>query len=69
MDEQPSFFTVAEVAKLLRVRAETVYEWCRDGELLAIRVGRYWRIDRPAVECLLANGGVAPAPLAAEHLR
>lgn len=37
--------TVSEVATLLRVRKETVYEWIKDGELASIHLDRVIRID------------------------
>ncbi len=60
--EAPSFLTVAEVSRLLQVRPERVTLWCRDGQLLAVRVGRHWQIDRAALEYVLALGGAESAP-------
>lgn len=37
--------TVSEVASILQVRKETVYEWIKDGELDAIRLDRLIRVD------------------------
>jgi excisionase family DNA binding protein len=37
-------YTVAEVAKDLRVTPKTVRGWILEGELVAIRIGREWRI-------------------------
>jgi excisionase family DNA binding protein len=39
-----NYFTVREVATLLRVTPQTVNTWCRLGSLKAIRAGRSWRI-------------------------
>lgn len=36
---------VSEVAEILRVRRETVYQWIKDGELAAIHLGRTVRIS------------------------
>lgn len=36
---------VSEVADVLRVRRETVYQWIKDGELAAIHLGRTVRIS------------------------
>jgi excisionase family DNA binding protein len=45
-----SFYTIAEVADILRVHRTTVQEMIRRGELPAMRVGRDWRIARAALQ-------------------
>ncbi len=32
-----------DVAEMLRVTRKTVVQWARDGELPAVKVGRFWR--------------------------
>ena len=39
-----------EVASYLGLNPVTVYRWCRDGRLPCLRIGRYWRIRREALE-------------------
>ena len=48
------FFTVAEVADLVRVSNMTVYRLIQQGELPAIRVGRSYRIKAEDVDAFLA---------------
>lgn len=48
------FFTVAEVADLVRVSNMTVYRLIQHGELPAIRVGRSYRIKAEDVDSFLA---------------
>lgn len=36
---------VSEVAEILRVRRETVYQWIKDGELAAIHLGKIVRVS------------------------
>ena len=38
--------TAEEVADYLRVDRNTIYIWCREGELPAIKVGKEWRITQ-----------------------
>jgi len=38
------------VAAYLGVRALTVYRWCRDGRLPALKVGKSWRVRRGALD-------------------
>ena len=42
-----------EVASYLGINPVTVYRWCRDGRLPCLRIGRYWRIRREALEDFL----------------
>lgn len=41
---QNEVLTVQEVAAYLRVSRVTVWRWCRDGTIPAVRLGRNWRI-------------------------
>lgn len=45
-DSRPALYlTVAETAQRLGVSTRTVYQWIRDGELSAERIGpRLWRV-------------------------
>jgi excisionase family DNA binding protein len=43
------FFTVAEVAEVMRVSRMTVYRLVHSGELPAVRVGRSFRVPQHAV--------------------
>lgn len=44
--EQPMYYTVKEVAKMLRYRkADHVYELCRANKIPALKVGRSWLIE------------------------
>ncbi|KMY22973.1 DNA binding domain-containing protein, excisionase family [Actinobaculum suis] len=54
----PQFYTVAEVADLVRVSRMTVYRMVHSGELPAVRVGGSYRVPVSAVEDLL--GGSLP---------
>lgn len=47
-----ALLTVKEVAFLLRVSPQTVYGWCYQGKLAAVRVVGSIRIDRRAAEGL-----------------
>lgn len=47
---EQEYLTVEEVAALLRIHSNTVYRWCREGRLKALRFGKGWRIPRAALE-------------------
>lgn len=48
------FLTVAEVAERMRVSKMTVYRLVHSGELPAVRFGRSFRVQKGAVEELIA---------------
>ncbi|NLJ61599.1 MAG: helix-turn-helix domain-containing protein [Firmicutes bacterium] len=45
-----------EVADLLRVSNQTVYNLARSGKLPAAKVGREWRFRRDEILAVLSNG-------------
>jgi excisionase family DNA binding protein len=51
-----TFLTVAEIAELLKVNKQTVYNWIDRGSLSAIRVGRRVRIKQSEVDRILGTG-------------
>lgn len=59
MSEQ--LLTPEEVAQLLRVTEQTVYNWLRAGELAGLKAGRLWRIRSEALEQFLCNAPNAPS--------
>lgn len=54
--DAPQFFTVAEVADIVRVSRMTVYRMVHNGELPAIRVGGSYRVPRSALDALFSCG-------------
>src|SRR5215217_1445543 len=42
-----------DVAELLGVKESTVWRWCREGNLPCLKVGKYWRVRREALEDFL----------------
>jgi excisionase family DNA binding protein len=48
--------TVAEAAAYLRVSRATLWRWCQDGRVPALKIGREWRILlRPVLQQLTAE--------------
>lgn len=45
-----------EVAEYLDVTPITVYRWCREGRLPCVRVGKFWRVRRQALDDFLRQG-------------
>ncbi len=55
MSQQDDMLTVEEVAKELRVDPKTVRRWIQRGELVAIDIGREYRIRRSALDDFIAR--------------
>jgi len=64
-DHEESFFTVAEVAEMLKLNQQTVRNWIDQGSLPAVRVGRRVRIRRTDLDRILEQGyqGNVPPPV------
>lgn len=43
---QNELLTLQEVAVYLRVNRVTVWRWCKQGTIPAVRIGRSWRVHR-----------------------
>ncbi len=52
---QDKMLTVEEVADELRVHPETVRQWIRDGELIALDISKEYRILRSDLEAFIAK--------------
>jgi excisionase family DNA binding protein len=50
MIERSDLLTAEETAQYLGVRVITVYEWCRQGRLPCLKLGKVWRIRRSALD-------------------
>ena len=46
----PGLLTVMETAERLGVTRQAVTKWCRQGNLVAIRDGRFWLVDSRSVD-------------------
>ena len=45
-----TFYTIAEVAKCLRVSVDTIERLIKNEKLTAVKVGAQWRIDQEAID-------------------
>lgn len=60
MSEREEFLTVADVASVLKLNQQTVYNLIGRGELAAVRVGRRIRIRREDFDRLIEEGYAKP---------
>lgn len=49
------YYTLQEVATILKVAYITVYRWVRAGRLLAVKAGKQYRVDQEALDKFLAG--------------
>lgn len=52
-DEQ--YYTIEEVAKMLKVVYLTVYRWIHDGKLSALKAGKQYRIKKEDLDTFLKS--------------
>jgi excisionase family DNA binding protein len=52
--------TADEVARELALQPTTIYQWCREGRLPAMKLGKEWRIRRAALDAFLEQSERRP---------
>ena len=50
---EKELLSAEDVAELMGVKETTVWRWCRGGHLPCLKVGKYWRVRREALEDFL----------------
>lgn len=55
--KQGEMLTPNEVAEYLKVPLHTVWRWCRQGTLPAVKIGKYWRIPRDELDSFIKSKG------------
>ncbi|QOS68353.1 helix-turn-helix domain-containing protein [Eggerthella guodeyinii] len=55
LQEYPPVLTVRQAADILQVSTKTICELCRVGALAGRKIGRLWRIPRPALAEFLSD--------------
>jgi excisionase family DNA binding protein len=60
--QQTEMLTSREVARMLRMKPETLAMKARIGEIPGVKIGRAWLFRRETIEGLLAGTRPAPEP-------
>jgi len=55
MEKHRAFYTLPEVAEMLKVSRQTVYRWIRSGELEAYKLGHDWRVEKTDLDRFLES--------------
>ena len=53
LDNGEELLTLKETARLLRVHPRTVWRWCRNGRVVAVKIGHEWRIRKSDLRALV----------------
>ena len=56
--KQDEMLTPTEVATYLKVPIHTVWRWCRQGTLPAVKIGKYWRVSRAKLDAYIEESVV-----------
>jgi putative molybdopterin biosynthesis protein len=49
------YYTIEEVAKMLKVAYLTVYRWIQDGKLVAFKAGKQYRVKKEDLDSFVTN--------------
>jgi putative molybdopterin biosynthesis protein len=49
------FYSIEEVAKMLKVAYLTVYRWVKSKQLIAVKAGKQYRIKKIELDAFLSN--------------
>jgi excisionase family DNA binding protein len=56
MQENVEFYTVDEVAKVLRLHPYTIRRLCREKRVPAFKFGGQWRFEKTAIQKMMGEG-------------
>jgi excisionase family DNA binding protein len=45
-----TFYTIDEVKKILKISRRTLYNYINNGNIKAVKIGKYWRIRQTDLE-------------------
>ncbi len=60
--EKDELLTPEDVAEYLKVPVETIWRWCRNGDIPAIKIGKYWRIPEAELSDFIKANTKTAAP-------
>lgn len=55
-DMPEAFYSAEEIAEYLKVGAQTVRAWIREGKVKAVKFGRSWRVADEELKRIIAEG-------------
>lgn len=49
-------YTLEEVASILKVTRRTIYNYIKNGDLKAVKMGKYWRVSEANLQDFIEHG-------------
>jgi excisionase family DNA binding protein len=49
-------YTLEEVAEILQLTRRTLYTYIKNGQLKAVKIGKYWRVSEETLQQFIATG-------------
>lgn len=49
-------YTLEEVAAVLKVTRRTIYNYIKNGDLKAVKMGKYWRVPEATLQDFIIHG-------------
>lgn len=56
MEENTKFYSLQEVADLLKVSKQSIYNWLKEGRIKAKKYGREYRVTQEELNRLIKEG-------------
>lgn len=47
---EEDILTLEDVAKWLKLKPQTIYVWCQEGKIPAVKLGKEWRFRKSVIE-------------------
>lgn len=57
---QIKVYTLDEVEEILHVTRRSIYNYIKNGQLKAVKIGKYWRVTQDNLEAFLSTGTKPP---------
>lgn len=49
-------YTIEEISEILKVTPRTIYNFIKNENLKAVKIGKYWRVTDTALQEFISNG-------------
>lgn len=54
--ESFKLYTIEEISEILKVTPRTIYNYIKNQDLKAVKIGKYWRVTDSALQEFIDNG-------------
>jgi excisionase family DNA binding protein len=61
--EEKQFYSIADIAKILERRKQTIWEYIKYGKLKGVRIGRNWKVSKEELERFVGHSIVSDKPV------